>query len=327
MNQILNTKLPENKEKKIENKYSDNNYGKNNYGGNNYNNYNKKQKPADIKKVIIVFVIILLIFAISIIGAASYSIYQKSLEKAANTKPMISISEVDENTLNLKIEHDKSISKLVYSWNDEEEIEIETDSKKTVEQEIDIKKGINTLTIKATDINGQKVESSNKFTLLETVTIDFQMEVNNVKVLLDSEKTISYITYRWDEEEEIKIDINSKQSEQNILVPKGEHVLTIIAVDENNKTTTKEKTIKGVVEPQIETYVDETGKFIITLKDEIGLEKVELIANETDNLEKELEGKKEVKFGYPLKDGENTIKIKLTNVDGVNVEKEFSETK
>ena len=322
MNQILNTKLPEKKEKKIENIY-----GSNNYGGNNYNKYSKNQKPADIKKVIIVFVIFLVIFAISIIGAASYSIYQNSVEKAANTKPIITIGEIDEDTINLKIKHDKSISKLVYSWNDEEEIEIETDSKKTVEQEIDIKKGINTLTIKATDINGQKVESSNKFTLLETVTIDFQMEVNNVKVLLDSEKTISYITYRWDEEEEIKIDIDSKQSEQNILVPKGEHTLTVIAVDEDNKTTTKEKTVKGVVEPEIETYVDETGKFIITLKDESGLEKIELIANETDKLEKELEGKKEVKFGYMLKDGENIIKIRLTNVDGVNVEKEFSETK
>ena len=321
MNQILNTELPKSKV----NKSNNNNNNNNNY--NNYNNYNKSQKPADIKKVIIVFLVILVICAVITIGIGSHALYKKSSEKGKNKKPTISTSQVDEETVNLKIEHDKSISKLVYSWNDEEEIEIKTDSKKKLEQEIDIKEGTNTLIVKATDINGQESIVKNKYTLAANVAIDFQKDENNIKVLLDSQKIISYITYRWDEEEEIKIEIDSKQSEQDILVPAGEHKLTVIAVDEDNKTTTKEKTIKGVVRPQIETYVDETGKFIITLKDEIGLEKVELVANETDTLEKELDGEKEIKFGYQLKDGENIIKIILTNVDGVNVEKEFIEIK
>ncbi len=310
MNQILNVELPQKKEQSKKK---------------NYNNYNKQ--PKDIKSITKFFAIVILIFAIVLIGVAGYSIYNNYLESISNTKPSISVNQINENTIDIKIEHDKAISKVTYSWNYENETEIETNDKKGIEQQISIKEGQNTLTIRAVDINGQESVFEQSYTLVGSISIDFQAEGNSVKVLLDSDKTISRMTYRWDEETEVEIQINDKQAEQEIQVPPGEHTLKVIAIDEDNTTSTKEQVIKGVEEPVIETEIDETGKFVITLKDEFGLEKVELVANETDTMSRDLEGVKETKFGYQLQDGENIIQVSVTNIEGINVVKEFKPVK
>ena len=309
MNQILNVELPHKKEQ--QNKK-------------NYNNYNKQ--PKDIKSITKFFAIIILIFAIILIAVAGCSIYNKYVESISSTKPLISVNQIDEKTINIKIEHDKSISKLTYSWNNEKETEISTNSKKEIEQEIAIEEGENTLIIKAVDINGQESVFEQNYTLVGSISIDFQAEGNKVKLLLDSDKIISRMTYRWDEEDEVEIEINDKQAEEMIDIPVGEHTLTVIAIDEENKTTTKEQKVKGVVEPTIETEIKD-DKFIITLKDEFGLDKIELVANETDKLSKDLEGVKEIKFNYKLKDGENIIKVSVINIEGVKTVKEFKPVK
>ena len=51
------------------------------------------------------------------------------------------------------------------------------------------------------------------------------------------------MTYRWDEEEEQTIDINSTTVDQEIDIPMGTHNITVVLVDINNKTTTKEQKV------------------------------------------------------------------------------------
>ena len=53
------------------------------------------------------------------------------------------------------------------------------------------------------------------------------------------------MTYRWDEEEEQRIDINSTTVDQEIDIPMGTHNITVILVDVNNETTTKEQKVMG----------------------------------------------------------------------------------
>ncbi len=308
MNQILSVKLPD-KDKNMKTP-----------------NYNKRQ-PSDIKSVIKFFVIVLILFGIILIGVGIYTLYMKYIDEIANTKPTIGVNKLDDDSINIKIDHDKTIVQLAYSWNGEEEVELDTDGKKNIEQEITIEQGTNKLRIKAIDINGQEAIFEQEFTLVGNISIDLQKEENNIKVLLDSDENISYLTYRWDDGEETKIDINSKQFEYLIPIIVGEHTLTIKAVDENNKSTIKEQAVKGISEPKIQTEIDDTGRFIITLTDEFGLESIELIANETDILERDLDGEKEIKFGYPLKDGENIVKITVTNIEEVKVVKEFTPVK
>ena len=57
---------------------------------------------------------------------------------------------------------------------------------------------------------------------------------------------LSYMTYRWDEDEEQTVQINSTTTEQLIEIPKGQHTLTVSVVDINNNTETKEQEVKGV---------------------------------------------------------------------------------
>lgn len=50
------------------------------------------------------------------------------------------------------------------------------------------------------------------------------MEINNgkIKVSAEAKTEISYMTYRWDEEQEEKIDINATTLEQEIEIPMGD---------------------------------------------------------------------------------------------------------
>ena len=46
----------------------------------------------------------------------------------------------------------------------------------------------------------------------------------------------------------------------------GEHTLTVILVDKNNETITKEQKVKGVVKPKIQVKLDENKEnFLITI--------------------------------------------------------------
>lgn len=130
------------------------------------------------------------------------------------------------------------------------------------------------------------------------------------------------MTYRWDSEEETKVDINGDQIEQTIEIPKGLHTLTVIVVDENNKTESMEQDVNGVTKPKLDVTTDGSN-FIIKASDEQGLKKVEFIINETEkymlNLETQLslEERKEFEYAYPLHDGENKLEITVYNENDV----------
>ena len=50
---------------------------------------------------------------------------------------------------------------------------------------------------------------------------------------------LQYMTYRWDEEEETRVDIENNEVEETIEIPKGLHTLTVIVVDINKRTRSK----------------------------------------------------------------------------------------
>ena len=131
------------------------------------------------------------------------------------------------------------------------------------------------------------------------------------------------MTYRWDEEEETRIDINDTQTEQTIEIPLGLHTLTVIAVDENNKTETFEKEVNGVKKPKVEVTVDEGGNFILKASDEKGIKKVEFIVDEQNqyliDLERILpvEERKEFNYRFPVHEGENKLELIVYNEDDV----------
>ena len=303
MNQILSVESPKRENKK---------------------NRTRTKGPLEINSILRFFAVSLLIFGIFMVGNGSYSMYKDSINKRTTMKPTIYVEEISETELRLQVTHDKNLSKVSYSWNEEEATEIDCKGKKKVEQTIKIPTGDNTLNVYAVDIEGQEINYSRNYTLQGEINIDLEVDGNNIKILANGKNELSYMTYRWDDQDEERIEINSTQTEQTISIPKGLHTLTIIVVDINNKTETKEQEIKGVTKPKVEVKTDGSANFIIKASDEEGIKRVEFIINETDkkmlNLDQvlPLEQRKEFEYAYPLQEGENKLEVRVYNESDVS---------
>ena len=84
---------------------------------NNTGKTKRKGGPADIKTVVRVFAIIMIVFGILMIGTGTYAIYKENDSKdEGTTKPVITESLKDEETVLLTVSHDKAIDKIEYSW-------------------------------------------------------------------------------------------------------------------------------------------------------------------------------------------------------------------
>lgn len=287
------------------------------------NNNMRTRGPIEIQTILKFFAISILIFGVFMIGSGSYSMYKESSKEATNTKPVISAEQTSETEILLKVTHDKALSELTYSWNDEEPTQVSCNGKKGIETKIQIPAGINTLTVYATDVNGQKSEYKKGYSVEEDININIEAKGNNIVITANGKNQLSYMTYRWDEEEETKVDINSNQIEETIEIPKGLHTLTVIVVDENNTTQTKEQDVQGVTKPKLDVTTDGTN-FLIKASDEQGITKVEFVINETEkyrlDLTKEYESaedRKEFEYSYPLHDGENKLEVTVYNESDV----------
>ena len=286
------------------------------------NKKSKKQKmpknsgPIAIESILKFFAIAILIFGIFMIGSGSYSMYTNSQEDIANVKPTIQVEE-NETEISLRVSHSRALSKVTYKWNNDEEVELQASGKKDISQTIEIPTGENTLTIYAQDENGQETTYQKSYTREGDITIDFTLDGNNIKVTASGKNELSYMTYRWDEEEETRVDINNTQIEQSIEIPKGQHTLTVIVVDENNTTETKEQEVKGVTKPNLEITTDGSSNFIIKVSDEEGLKRLEFTVNDTDKYKLELEGRTELEYQWPIEEGENILDVTVYNQSDV----------
>ena len=149
----------------------------------------------------------------------------------------------------------------------------------------------------------------------ESIQISFSNEGAIVHATVLGQKEISFITYKWDEEEETKVDVNQLSDDIEIEMPAGEHILTVTAVDIDNNSQTKQKKVKGITKPTLEV-VQDGSQFLITATDEIGLEKLTFILNGQGYLVR-VEGAKEKEFRYDLEPGDNTLEVTAYNIEGV----------
>lgn len=276
-----------------------------------------KGQHAEISKVVKFFSIAIIIFGIFLIGTGSYAIYKDSQEdKYVPTKPVIEEEKKDENTLLLKVMHDKVIDTVEYYWNDEEPAIIKGNGRKYIEQQISIPGGVNTLNVRAVDIDGQETVYPKEYETEEIINLEVVGKKLKITAEIDSE--IIYMTYRWDEEQETKIDVNSQAIDHEIDIPMGEHTLTVVLVDEDNKSIVKKQKVKGVTVPIIDVNVDTNiENYLIVISDEIGLEKVKFIIN---GEEKEItvdDNRKQLKYKLALTAGENKLEIIAYNTQGV----------
>ena len=113
--------------------------------------------------------------------------------------------------------------------------------RRDIEQALEVPTGTNTLRIYAQDINGQETSFTNTYTRESGIqlSIENQEDGNNILISASSQEQLSYLTYRWDEEDETRVDINDTQIDYELEPLKGTHKLTVIVVDINNNKNLK----------------------------------------------------------------------------------------
>lgn len=286
----------------------------------------KAQKQININAVLKFFVLALIIFGTICVGTGAYAFYKNQMEiKDKNVQPTISTENKTDNIILLKITHPKVIEKVEYGWNDEEKMVINGNGGQYVEKEITIPSGTNILHVIIYDEIGNVIPYEKQYELKSNINLE--KSGNNIKIVYSGDKVINYMTYRWDDGEETRVEINQSSFEQEIEAQKGLHKLTVIVVDEDNNTETKEQKINGVSKPKVEVDIDDTREhFVISASDEVQLEKIEIRLNEDDGQKYVLNLKdrnlKELEYKLPieLQIGENLIEVTIYNINDVSTE-------
>ena len=265
-------------------------------------------------------------------GDSSYALYKNNEKKEVpTTKPEIVLENKNEDQLILKVMHGQIIDNVIYYWNNEEENKINGNGGKYVEKTLDIPNGENTLHVIAKDINNMTQEVNKTYTKTAqsgNVNIEIKLSGNNISISFTSEEKISYIKYNWDDEEEKEVEVNDTQYKTEIEAIKGEHTLTVYAVDENGNETKEVKKIIGTTKPKIQISKGDDC-FVITATDESGIDKV-VIKRTSDNKSftmKAKDNEKEYKCEFPLEEGENRIEITVYNINGATEQAKAKLTK
>ena len=243
------------------------------------NNNNKQpSKSIDIKKIVIFFAIAIVVIGIIFVIVNGVKVYsnKEAKDKAIEqqTEPQVEFSEISNDEAKFIINHDKPIVKLSYSWNDGEEIDINTNNRTYISYTVPVKDGTNILKIKITDDIGSVATVEKIYTKeVADIKIDYSMIGNIFKVKATDKEEMQSISYEWNSngnETVVKMteDVQDKKSlEVEIEVPKGQNTLKVIATNKKGNTKVFEKPILGVEPPKIQIQKD--GEYlVINVKDE-----------------------------------------------------------
>ena len=288
---------------------------------------NKKKKksgsgPADIKNVIIVFLISLIIFGVFYIGQGSYSIYKESKGRNNKNLPVVNIERVNDKA-RITVTSSNEIKYLKYSWNNAEETSIPVNAN-YAEEEIILPIENSVLNVVVEDSLDRAVKFKKQFDLEgvditePTIEVTKQNDDGSIKISATDETEMSYITYKINDEEEIKIEKSATENRTInyiIKLPRGENRLVVTACDKSGNMGTYEKKIVVSTASTIDLKV-ENGKLIVTVKDQDGIKDIEVNLNGVEYAAKDI-NLKEASFPLVLKEGVNTLSIKVTNVNSL----------
>ena len=307
MNQIL---VLENKTKKKKNK-------------------SRRSGPIEIKNIVRFFAVVLIIFAMVMIGHSSYAIYRDAKGNNTDELAEINITRVND-TLLVDVQSTYVIDKFKYSWRSSQQTSIPEEST-SFQEEIILPSDNNILTIVLEDETG-RATTYTKEIILDGVdiikpSIDIEQgQGSSVVVTATDETQIEYLTYRIDDGEKIRIDKNNiedKTIKYAITdIPRGEHVIYITAVDSFGNTEEVEQTIIVSSEMPTINSIDideESGKILIQASDVDGLQSIEVNLNGAVYQMNDI-NRTEATFSLNLRQGTNTLSIKLTNVNGLSAE-------
>lgn len=275
----------------------------------------RKSSTIEIHKIVLFFTIAIIVFGVVMLGEGVYGAYKNSVMRNVidNTAPVASLDR-EGSQLKIYATHIRGIEKIEYNWNGDSDTQntIEGNGKEVIVQRIDLPAGSNTFNITLTDVNGKTSTYSKEFYMesgkdITKPKIDLSVSGNYIKVTATDETALSYLTYRWNEEEETKLEPNEVENakiEASIEIKRGKNTFTIIAVDSSNNTTTRQEIFEGRVKPTIQVYIDGT-ELVVVAKHDTGVNKIDITINgQTESIQKEttteMTCRKQLSTGYNL---------------------------
>lgn len=283
-----------------------------------------RSSQIEIANIVKFFAIVIMIFGLCLIGQGSYAIYKDSIGKNTKDMPSVNITRVND-TARVSVKGIHNITYLKYNWNNGEETSIPVDGT-AAEEVVLLPNGNSILHITIEEENGRAVKYAKEFILdgldITKPSINIEQETqSNIKITATDETKMAYITYQINDGEEIRIDkTDSEDKTMNYILKleKGENIVTITAVDDSGNIETLEKTIIVSKKPTMELRTDEDNLYII-IKDESGIKDVEVNLNGVVYAAKDV-NQKEIRVPLKLKEGTNSVSVKVTNVDGLTAE-------
>lgn len=281
----------------------------------------KRNNPEDTKKIVLFFAISILIFGLILFGQGVYGVYkanENKVVKKEEKQTQIQLSQTDSGEVLITVESNIAISELIYNWNSDASQTISANGKTTMQETVTMPVGENTLTVKTIDVNGNEARKQDIFTLnVDKPEIVLTIVGSNLKISVNSKADLSYITYKWNSDNEEKIDMltyeDKTKLEKEIEIPKGKNTLLVTAVDIYENKSEKTQEIKGVTKPKSRPVIQ--GKYIffeVTADEKINM--VEFVFNDQNYvINSDVIGdSKRVTYKMELKEGMNFLKIKTT---------------
>ncbi len=287
----------------------------------------KNSNSLSMEATVKIFVISIIIFAIIFIGKGVYGIVN-SKKNDKVLEPSITINELEEE-LQIIINHEKAIDKIIYSWNNGKQETIQGRGRTNIVETIEFPTGNNTLYLKIIDSNKKETSYTKEYYRDDKDTIKPEIELvvegSRVRVVAKDERKLSYIKYNWNDEDETIVEVREdspKQIEERVSILKGENKLTIVAVDEAGNETVKEQIYKGAKKPTIEV-TQTNDELLIKVSDEENIQKIEINLNGNSySTDHENTGEplnmKEAELNQKLEAGENNIVITAYSVNGLS---------
>lgn len=155
---------------------------------------------------------------------------------------------------------------------------------------------------------------------IEKPKLSLEQTENEVKIIAKADAGIDKITYTWNDQQPIEIQMNGRTSHEEALeIPEGQNTLKVIVTDKN----------EDKIESSIDIYIEEVDKPKIELDETIGNGKVKITAIDENNfikyltykwndeeeitVEAETENQNLLETEIDVKRGKNTLTITAVN--------------
>lgn len=288
-----------------------------------------KNEKLEINKIVKVFCIIIMVFAIFLIVQGVYAIINSKNNAKANVKKPDIVANAEGSSVTINVKHSVGIDSLYYSWDNGEETKISANGATELSEQIELPNEDTTLNIRIIDNNKVESKAKKEFKYTEdvdvvqpTIEISAAPEKENVVILATDNKEISYIEYKWNDEETIKVenDGTDKTKLEKKLKATEEKKLSVTAYDASGNKSYKEIQVKPIAPPKVELKRNK-GELIIRVSDE---EEVTKVVYEINGIqytkENDGEDKNNFEIRHQLEKGESIVKVTAYNIGGVKKE-------